>query len=471
MLTIHRRGFLGLTAGALAAAAGTPARAQSFTPRTARLPARGEYLIRSAHLVTMDAGLGDIALGNIHVRDGVIVAVGADVAAPGAQVIEARDMIVMPGFVDTHVHLWNGFMKGLFRSDDPKNGYFPLTQRAGPLLSPEDAYRSVRLGAAEALASGVTTLHNWAHNIRTPAHADAEMAALNDMGIRARHSYGWGTDFPGTKGIDLADVARLQREWQPRSQLLTLGVAVRTSVAMERGAVDMGVLRDEIVGARKLGVPLTMHARPGAVATLEKDSLLGPDFQLVHPLGFTADERAAIVRAQAKICTSPVSELNSQVAGNGYIQFAELAQAGAQIALSVDTLGSAGNGDFFAVMRGLLIAHRQRNDIKYPLPPRRVLELATIEGAKQLGLDSRTGSLVPGKRADLILVRTTDANIAPVFDDPVRAVVLSATVSNVDTVMVDGRILRQGGKFTSVDTGELAREATEAARGLQAKLS
>jgi cytosine/adenosine deaminase-related metal-dependent hydrolase len=199
--------------------------------------------------------------------------------------------------------------------------------------------------------------------------------------------------------------------------------------------------------------------------------LLGPDFQLVHPLGFTADERAAIVRAQAKICTSPVSELSSQQALNGYIQFAELAEAGAQIALSIDTLGSAGNGDFFAVMRALLFAHRQRSDTKFPLPPRRVLELATIEGATQLGIADRTGSLVPGKRADLILMRTTDANIAPVFDDPARAVVISGAVSNVDTVMVDGRILRAGGKFTSVDADAVAREATEAARSLQARLS
>jgi len=472
MTTIRRREFLCRAAAVAATAATRPAWAQAsagFAPRETRLPERGEYLIRSAWLLTMDPRLGDVASGEVHVRDGRIVAVGANLPAGGARVIDARDMIAMPGFVDTHFHLWPAFLKGLLRSDDPRFGYFPLTQRAGPLCAPEDAYRSVRLGAAEALDSGVTTLHNWAHNIRTPAHADAECAALADMGIRARFSYGWGADFAPTRAIDLADVARVQREWLPRVPLLSLGVAVRTSVAMERGSVSIEVLREEVGGARRLGVPLTMHLRPGATATLAKEGLLGPDFQLVHPVGLTAEERAAIVRTQAKVSIAPISELSGVLAASGHIEYAELAEAGVQLALSTDTTGSRGNADYFAVLRGLALAHSQRKDTKLALPPRRLLELATIEGARQLGLESETGSLVPGKRADLILVRTADPNMAPV-SDPVRSVAISGAPSNVDTVIVDGRILRAGGRFTAVDPQEIAREAAAAARGVAARL-
>lgn len=436
--------------------------------RNPPLPGRGEVLIRSGHLLTMDPKLGDIAAGEIHIRDGEIIAIGAGLSAAGARVIEARDTIALPGFVDTHIHLWNAFLRALFR-DDPRFGYFPLTQRAGPLCDPEEAYRSVRLACAEALSVGITTLHDWAHNVRTPAHADAEMAALSDMGIRARFSYGWGTDFVPTRAIDVADVARVQRDWLPRAPLLSLGVALRTAVAMERGSVAIEVLREEIAGARRLGLPLTMHMRPGAVATLEKEGLLGPDFQLVHPVGFTAAEIAAIARSGAKVSTSPSSEVGSMQRTAGYVQFAELAQADVPIALSTDTTGSSCNADFFAVMRGVMTAHRLRPDTSMALPARRLLELATIEGARQLGLEAHTGSLTPGKRADLILLRSTDPNMAPVFD-AARSVVISGSPANVHTVMVDGRILFAGGKLTAADADEIAREAAASARAIAAKV-
>ena len=115
-------------------------------------------------------------------------------------------------------------------------------------------------------------------------------------------------------------------------------------------------------------------------------------------------------------------------------------------------------------------SHRQRSDTKMPLLPRRLIELATIEGARDLGLDRSIGSLTPGKRADLILVRTTDLNMAPVVD-PFYALVYSGAPANVDTVVVDGRILKQGGKFTALDEAEVVREATASVRALQARMA
>lgn len=153
----------------------------------------------------------------------------------------------------------------------------------------------------------------------------------------------------------------------------------------------------------------------------------------------------------------------------GYVQFAELAQADVPIALSTDTTGSSCNADFFAVMRGVMTAHRLRPDTSMALPARRLLELATIEGARQLGLEAHTGSLTPGKRADLILLRSTDPNMAPVFD-AARSVVISGSPANVHTVMVDGRILFAGGKLTAADADEIAREAAASARAIAAKV-
>jgi predicted amidohydrolase YtcJ len=181
--------------GALAAAGGTARAQQSGTGaavvRTAAgpaapLPAREEFVIRGATVLTMDPALGDLATGDMHVRAGAIVAVAARIEAPGAQVIDGSGMIAMPGFVDTHWHLWTSLFRPYVRADAAAFGYFPVTSRLGPHMTPEDSYRSARLGIAEALGAGVTTVHNWAHNIRTPDHADAELSAMRDSGIRGR---------------------------------------------------------------------------------------------------------------------------------------------------------------------------------------------------------------------------------------------------------------------------------------------
>jgi 5-methylthioadenosine/S-adenosylhomocysteine deaminase len=468
-----RREFLTLLAGAAASAKTTWAGAQPApSSLTSSLPLQREFLIRAGHLVSMDPNVPDFAPGDIHVRDGQIVAVGQNLDITSGELIDASEMIVLPGFVDTHLHCWNGILRGLISRNDPKFSYFPLTQRAGGMFTPLDSYHAVRLCVAEALASGITTLNDWSHNTRSPAHADAELSALVGSGIRARFSYGWGMDYPLSKPIDLNDVARVKREWLPRSDLITLGLALRTAAeggGMQRGNVPMDVLKEEFAEGRRLALPLSMHMRIGSVALLEKEQLLGPDLQLVHPLGFTQAEREAVARSRAVVSISPSTELSAMSASMGHIQYAELAELGVQLALSVDTTGTSGNADFFSCMRGLMWSHGQRNDTKASLTMRRLLELATIEGARQLGIDDRTGSLTPGKRADMIMVRSTDANLAPVFD-PVTALVVSGTSSNVDTVMVDGRILRRQGRSVAIDEREVVREAAETARRLAAML-
>lgn len=470
---IHRRGFFKITAGALLGltqrAAAEVAPLDGLT-RPSAVPARDDILIRGAHVLTMDATLGEIAGGDVLVRDGEIAGVGKDLDAPDARLIDGQGLIALPGFVETHWHLWNSALRALIRGDDPKDGYFPLSTRAGPHCTPEDAFRSVRLGLAEALGSGITTVHDWSHNTRTPEHADAELRALADTGIRARFSYGWGQDHPLDKPMNLDDLARVQRDWLPRSDLITLGAALRTPVLNQRGAIPIEVLQQEVAAVRRLGLPMTMHTRPGTVALLDRFNLLGRDMQLVHPQGLTEEERAMLARTKTTFSTAPVIELNYAQAARGHIQFAELAEAGVQQSLSIDSSGASANADFFAVIRALMWSHRQRSDTKMPLSPRRLIELATIEGARDLGLDHRIGSLTPGKRADLILVRTRDINMAPVID-PFYALVYSGAPHNVDTVMIDGRILREGGQFTTLDAGQIVREATESVRAIQSRMA
>jgi len=460
---LHRRAVLAGGLAALAVTAARGARAQTAPPTA--LPARGEFIVRGGHVLTMDTGLGDLPGGDVHVRDGAIVAVGRNLDVPGAQAIDARDMIVLPGFVDTHWHLWCTALRQIVRADDPKEGYFPTTIRVGRHFTAQDSYIGVRLGVAEGLLSGITTVHDWSHNTVSPQHADAELQALKDIGIRARFSYGTPQGLAADRTMELADLARVQREWP--DGLLTIGACLRTpGAAGARGSIAVELFRTEFDAVRRLGLQATIHCGPkGLIELIGRNGLLGPDLLLVHPQGMSADELKMIGESRSPWSIAPVIEMSYSAVRNGIIQYAELAQLGVPLGLSIDA-SAATNADFFNVMRALMWSDWQRSGAPLRLKPKRLVELATIEGAKLLGLGERTGSLTPGKRADLAMIRTTDLNMAPVRD-PYYAIAFQGQPANVDTVMVDGRILVRGGRLTAVDVAKLTREAAESARGVE----
>lgn len=441
------------------------------------LPERGEFVIRGATVLTMDPAVPDLAAGDIHVRDGAIVAVAPKIAAPGAQVIDGAGMICVPGFVDTHFHMWTSLFRPFVRADVPAQGYFPVTARLGRLMSPQDSYRSVRLGIADAIAGGYTTVHNWAHNTRSPEHAEAELTAMREMGIRGRFAYGTPVGLPDDAPMDLAGLSRIKKEWMPdREGLLTLGICSRNLGAMtigggaasaSRGILTVEQLKRDWDGARALGLPITMHTSGASpIMELEHAGLLGPDVQLVHPLLTTAEERKILKARGVSYSTAPQLE-SRRGTQLGEIQLGELLEAGVKVGISTDHIAST-SCDPFSAMRMLFAVHSHRLGAKQPMTLKRLLQLATIDGAVSLGIAERTGSITPGKRADLVLVRATDTNIAPA-GDPYEAIVSFAQPGNIDTVMVDGRVLRRGGSFTAYDQQRIAAEAREAALALRDK--
>ena len=143
------------------------------------------------------------------------------------------------------------------RADVPALGYFPVTARLGPLMEPEDSYRSVRLGVAEAIAAGVTTVHNWSHNTRSPEHADAELSGMRDMGIRGRFAYGTPVGMADDAPMDFAGLARVKKEWIPdKDNLLTLGICSRNLGALTIGgsaADDLPRRLDDRANQARLG--------------------------------------------------------------------------------------------------------------------------------------------------------------------------------------------------------------------------
>ena len=469
----HRRGFIKAAAGALATSATArplPLFAQIPGPRPGggtTLPARGNFLLRGGYVLTMDDTLGDIASGDVHVRDGAIVAVGQNLAAPGAEVIDATSMIVMPGFVETHWHLWSTALRLIVRADDPKEGYFPTTIRVGRHCTPADAYVSVRLGVAEGLLSGITTVHDWSHNTVTPEHADAEIQALRDIGIRARFSYGTGQGYPPDQPMNLSDLARVQKQWASGDGMLGVGACLRTPGPQgTRGSIAVDLFRTEFEAVKKLGMQATIHCGPkNLIDLMGKNNLLGPEMLLVHPQGMSEGELKMIGETRSPWSTAPVIEMSYSAVRNGTIQYSELKAMGVPLGLSIDA-SAATNADFFNVMRALMWSDWQRTGAPVRVKPRELVRLATIDGARLMGLADKIGSLTPGKRADVITIRTNDLNLAPVRD-PYHAMVFHGQPSNVDTVMVDGRILVRAGAPTAVDVPKLVREAAESARGIE----
>ena len=448
---VDRRQFIG---GAMALGAtgllGAPGTAGA-RHRPGRLPRRESFVVRNAYVLTMDADLGDLPRGDVAVRDGRIAAVGSRLR--GGREIDGRGTIVMPGLIDTHWHMWTALHRSMANSS-PSNGYFALNIRLGTQFRPRDIYQGARLALAEALNGGITTVHDWSHNIRGPEYADANLRAHAEVGLRGRFSYGTPQGHPATAPLDIADLERVNREWfrSGRLDLVHLGVAGRPP-----GVASDDVARVEWEAAQRLGLPISYHANSnraqGALANVQRlgnAGMLGPRTQVIHALFTTAAERQLLASTHTPVSVSPWSEL---LIGYGVTTVRDLVDAGVLLNLSVDTLPLTGNADMFSIVKLAAGLHRGQSENEFSVTARRALAMATIDAARGLGLDDVTGSLTPGKRADLIMVRADALNMAPFTDAP-NMVAFAAQPANVDTVVVDGRILKRRGRLTALDPRE-----------------
>ena len=462
-----RRDFLGAAAalGTMALASRAAGAAQSATGAaggvSGGLPERGEFIVKNAHVLTMDLKLGEISGGDIHIRNGAIVAVGRDLSAPQAEIVRADNMIVLPGFIETHWHMWGAVARNMAGPTE-NTGYFYISRLLGQFFTPEDNAGGVRLALAEAISSGITTVTNWSHNLLGPEYADAEIKVHKEVGGRARFAYGYSRKTPPDATLPLDDVARVQKQWfsDSKDALLTLGIAPR---GPETNSIE--IARKEWTFAREHGLPITTHMgtslervkqRQG-IQALAKFGLLGPDVVLVHVTNNSPEDLKLLAETKTPVSLSPYTELRT---GFGITPVGSFLRAGVPVSLSVDTTILCGNADMFAIMKAMQNIEDGLQKSEFGIASQRVLEMATIDGARALGLADYIGSLTPGKRADLILVRTTDVNMLP-FTIATNMIVQSAQPSNIDAVMVDGRFLKRNGKLTTIDMAQLARDAAD----------
>ena len=464
---ISRRGFLSATAtlgtmvlaGCATRTATTSSLAASRSP--GELPQRGEFIVKNAHVITMDAKLGEISGCDIHVRDGVIIAVGQNLAAPKAEIVRADNMIALPGFIETHWHMWGAVARNMAGPTE-NTGYFYISRLLGQFFTPEDNARGVHLALAEALYSGITTVTNWSHNLLGPEYVDAELQVHKEVGARARFAYGYSRKTPPDATLPLADVARVQKQWfaDSKDALLTLGIAPR---GPETNSIE--IARKEWAFAREHHLPITTHMGTSServkqrqgVQALAKFGLLGPDVVLVHATNNSPEDLKLLAETKTPVSLSPYTELRT---GFGITPVGSFLRAGVPVSLSVDTTILCGNADMFAIMKAMSNIENGLQKSEFGISSQRVLEMATIDGARALGLADQIGSLTPGKRADLILVRTTDVNMIP-FTIATNMIVQAAQPSNIEAVIVDGRFLKRDGKLTTIDMAQLARDTAD----------
>ena len=498
-----RRGFLkAASAGTVAAASGLAL----FTPREARADDDDRcpeftgrhgrrYLIRGGAVMSMDPKVGDFAHADVLVEGKKILAVGPNLSAFDVPVIDARGRIVMPGFIDTHHHLFETALRSFLAdgilindgSNTPSGNltYFEnILLKLAPVYRPQDVYISELFGGLSQLDDGVTTVHDVSQIHHSPQHSDAAIQALFDTERRAAFGFfeSAGNLFTGSNPNNKypSDAYRINKKWfSSKDQLvhMIMGGEVYLGKPTYSQAWKIG---------RELGLQIAAHIlSPFGIRPLldelaqghggvNGDIGLGPDNLFIHMTGMSdmAWEKCKDVGVQVSLAV-PI-EMNMR---HGMPPILKLQSLGMEPSLSVDVECTL-TADFFTQMRSMMNMQRmvvnqmvlEQGDFSPPnqwptptpdkpklLNTRDVLRYATMNGARHLRLDGKVGSLTPGKEADILILDATAINVAPLNHVP-GAVVSLMDRTNVETVIVAGKVRKWKGQLQDVNLSRLRRE-------------
>lgn len=432
----------------------------------------GKYLIRNITAVTVDEKLGVIPECDILIENGIIVDVGPSLGEhPDATLIDGTNAIASPGFVDTHRHTWQTQLRTVCTDHVLTDYLLSIRNTYGSCYDARDAYLGNLCGALESIDNGITFLVDHSHIMNSPEHADGAVKGLQDAKIRAVFCYGL-YDNPYYEGcaVDpslnakdrdwrLQDAKRVKETYfasNKPTDLLRFGFA---PTEIERTSLDRSIF--EVEYGRSLGsAVITGHVGTGKydrglffVQKFEDKKLLGPDLLFSHATTLTDLELQAVKESGVGLSSTPDTEM--QMCMGHPIAF-KAKRHGCSASIGIDVC-SNNPADMFQQMRLLLQAerHRQNEASDLPLPGvaqrcEEVLRMATMGGAEAVGLQDVIGSITPGKRADLIITRCDSTRLSPILD-PVGALVLYANGSDIDTVMIDGVVVKSKYALTVVD--------------------
>ena len=444
--------------------------------------AASRTLIRGACVVTMATG-GDLQKGDILVDGDRIVEIAPSLHADDCDVVDASGCIAVPGFVNAHMHTWQTALRGVAANWTLLEYFAKMHAGLATVFDPEDLHIATLVGALNQINCGTTTLVDWCHNNRTPAHNDAAIDGLLQSGIRA--TFLQGTPKPEPKPGE-------RPFWEtphPRAELERLLAKHRGHALLDIGAAVLGphystleVALHDFRMARELGVIASLHQGGGAARTpegwdvLEAEGLLGPHVNIVHGHALNDAQLARFCGLGMSFSAAAESEMSQ---GHGHPITGRLRAFGRAPSLGVD-LESVMSGDMVTQARIALGIQRSLDNVAYreahgSIPPtstvktREALSWITTEGARMLGAESRIGSLAAGKQADLVLIRADTLNMQPVHD-PVNAIVFQASLANIDSVMIAGQWKKRAGVLLGVDLPPLLAALDRSGRKITAAL-
>ena len=419
-------------------------------------------LIKNAHIITMDAQ-GDLGNGDVLISGDTITQIEPTIQADDAQVVDAAGCIMIPGLVNAHMHTWQTALRGLAANWTLLEYFQKMHAGLATVFEPEDLHIATLVGALNQLNCGTTTLVDWCHNNKTPAHNDAAIQGLIESGIRAAFMH--GTPKPEPKAGETpfwevphprAEVQRLLKAHQGHA-LLSIHAAV-----LGPHYSTMDVALHDFRMAKDLGLIASMHQGGGPARTpdgwekLESEGLLGSHINIVHGHALSDAQLKRFCDLGMSFSAAAEGELTQ---GHGHPITGRLLALGRAPSLGVD-LESIGSGDMLNQARIALGVQRTLDNFDFraahgTIPPtstvttRQALEWVTVEGARMLGQLDRIGSLKAGKQADLVMIRASDLNMQPVHD-AVSSVVMQTSLANIDSVMVAGQWRKRGGQMLGV---------------------
>jgi 5-methylthioadenosine/S-adenosylhomocysteine deaminase len=432
-------------------------------------------LIKDAQIVTMDDAIGDFDRADLLIDDGAITKVGPMIDAAGADIIDAGDMIALPGIIEAHNCLWQTVLRGFV----PNLWFGTYFTKMLPLrlkYRPEDNFNAAYIGGFEALSYGATTVVDYCHNVRGPGYAEASISALRETGIRHVFTHSFMNAKPDHFASEQAqyDYARkIHAEFHDPNSLTTINFGVESF-----GAPG---LEKQLAFARGLKAPSCIHVNEAnVIAQLDAKGLLGPDLLIIHGNLISNDELMMMARSKTPLCFTPSADVQgtpADVVRRGMDRGIEVV-FGCDVPCHVasDTLGQLRAMYYVqgfldgAMERSFSIVSTRRPAVRKGMPlltPRELLRIATIQTAKVFGLDDRIGSLTPGKRADVVLVRKGPFGDS-IEPDACAHVLLQTSARDIDTVIVDGKVRMTKGALQGFDSGRVKAMMSDSRRQILA---
>ncbi|WP_375509108.1 amidohydrolase family protein [uncultured Caballeronia sp.] len=442
-------------------------------------------LLRGATVITMDDELGDFSEADILIEGDRIVGLGPSLEHREIEVIPLAGHIVIPGLVNAHLHTWQTGLRSIAANWTLLEYFRWMHAGLATCFTPDDIFCATQVGALNQINCGTTTLVDWCHNNPTAAHTNAALDALFDSGIRATFMHGTPKPDPKPGQPHFSEVPHPRREverllrerFAPNDGLVNLGLAI-----LGPHYSTLEVARQDIRMAMEFNLIASMHQgggpekAAGGWEALESDGLIGPWINIVHGNDLSDERLARLVQLGVSFSIAPEGEMTQ---GHGFPIMGRLRSLGAVPTVGSD-LESIMSGDMLSAIRvavgmqrALDNAASRRATGKIPetstVTTREALSWATTAGAQMLGMSSQIGSITPGKQADLVVIDANAINMRPAHD-PVSAVVMQATLANIDSVMIAGEWKKRHGRLLATDLpaklDRLARSGSRIARAM-----